>query len=52
LSSIAAEELQDPASWRPIAEANEIDDPSDLRTGMVLLIPSLRGDLSIRRRPA
>lgn len=42
LSSIAAEEYRDPRLWRPIAEENEIDDPLDLRTGTVLLIPTLK----------
>jgi nucleoid-associated protein YgaU len=44
LSSIAAEELDDAANWRPIADANDLDDPGDLRPGMVLLIPRLRGE--------
>lgn len=39
LSSIAGELYQDPALWRIIAEANQIDDPRHLRTGQVLKIP-------------
>jgi len=41
LSSIAAEEYRDPALWRPIADENGIDDPSNLVPGTVLLVPSL-----------
>jgi hypothetical protein len=36
---LAAEELGDPASWRLIAEANDLDDPRRLRPGQVLVIP-------------
>jgi hypothetical protein len=39
LSSIAGTEYGDPALWRPIAEANGIDDPLGLRPGQVLVIP-------------
>jgi hypothetical protein len=39
LSSIAGTEYGDPALWRPIAEANDIDDPLGLRPGQVLVIP-------------
>ncbi len=41
LSSIAAEEYYDPTLWRPIAEANKIDDPRALAPGTVLAIPTL-----------
>ena len=41
LSSIAAEEFHDPTMWRPIAEANHIDDPRALTPGMALTIPAL-----------
>jgi nucleoid-associated protein YgaU len=41
LSSIAAEEYRDPGMWRPIADANAIDDPLSLAPGTVLLIPTL-----------
>ncbi len=39
LSSIAGKEYGDPALWRPIAEANDIDDPLELRSGQILVIP-------------
>ena len=42
LSSIAAEEYEDPLLWRPIAEANEIHQPRKLVIGQVLAIPALR----------
>lgn len=42
LSSIASEHYGDPALWRPIAEANRIDDPRALQPGAILAIPSLR----------
>jgi nucleoid-associated protein YgaU len=42
LSSIAAEEYKDPALWRPIAEANGIDNPRRLEPGRALAIPALR----------
>jgi nucleoid-associated protein YgaU len=42
LSSLAAEEYSDPSLWRPIAEANGIDDPRALQPGRVLAIPALR----------
>jgi nucleoid-associated protein YgaU len=41
LSSIAAEEYNDPGLWRPIATENDIDDPWSLAPGTVLLIPTL-----------
>lgn len=41
LTGIAAEEYNDPALWRPIAQANRIDNPLDLPVGRVLLIPTL-----------
>ncbi len=41
LSSIAAEEYDDPALWRPIAEANGIDNPRLLAPGRSLSIPVL-----------
>ena len=41
LSSIAAKEYLDPCLWRPIAEANAIDDPYDITPGRMLLIPPL-----------
>lgn len=41
LSSIAALEYNDPALWRPIAEANGIDNPRLLEPGRTLSIPVL-----------
>jgi hypothetical protein len=41
IDNIAAEEYGDPAKWRPIAEANDLDDPSQLEPGHVLIIPRL-----------
>lgn len=41
LSSIAAEMYDDPSSWRPIADANHLDDPRRLTIGMLLNIPKL-----------
>lgn len=41
LSSIAAEEYGDPKKWRPIADANDLDDPRQLEPGRLLVIPAL-----------
>ena len=41
LWSIAAEEYDDPDLWRPIAEANNIDNPRILKSGVELIIPPL-----------
>ncbi len=41
LQSIAAEEYEDPAEWRRIADANGIDDPFRLEPGSKLLIPPI-----------
>ncbi|MGH9196307.1 MAG: peptidase M23, partial [Acidimicrobiia bacterium] len=41
LASIAYREYMNPNLWRPIAEANGIDDPLRVPTGLRLLIPSL-----------
>lgn len=41
LSSIAAVEYEDPARWRPIAQANGIDNPRVLQPGRSLVIPPL-----------
>lgn len=38
---IAEKEYGNPALWRPIAEANKIDNPRVLKTGMELTIPPL-----------
>ena len=43
LSSIAAQEYQDPARWRDIALANGIANPRVLLPGTVLTIPKLAG---------
>ncbi len=42
LSSIAAEEYNDPALWRPIAELNGIHNPRRVAPGQVLAIPPLQ----------
>jgi hypothetical protein len=41
IDNIAGQEYNDPGMWRPIAEANDLDDPSRLEPGFVLLIPPL-----------
>jgi nucleoid-associated protein YgaU len=41
LSTIAAREYQDPALWREIATANDLDDPLNLTPGQALRIPPL-----------
>jgi nucleoid-associated protein YgaU len=41
LDIIASEEYGDSGKWRPIAEANNMDDPEDLVPGHVLIIPAL-----------
>jgi nucleoid-associated protein YgaU len=41
LSSIAAILYDNALLWRPIAVANQIDDPRAIETGQSLLIPSL-----------
>jgi nucleoid-associated protein YgaU len=41
LSGIAFALYDNPASWRPIAIANDLDDPRDISVGQSLLIPSL-----------
>lgn len=40
LASIAFREYGDPAMWRPLAEANGIDDPIRLPVGMTLIVPA------------
>lgn len=42
LTSIAAEMLHDPARWRLIADANNLDNPRTLEVGMTLSIPKIR----------
>jgi nucleoid-associated protein YgaU len=41
LSAIAAAIYGDPAKWRPIAIANDLEDPRRLRPGLVLEVPPL-----------
>jgi hypothetical protein len=41
LPTLAWEEYGDAAKWRPIAEANGIDDPKNLEVGKRLIIPAL-----------
>jgi nucleoid-associated protein YgaU len=41
LPSIAFDSYGDPTRWRPIAEANGIDNPLSLRRGSELTIPRL-----------
>jgi len=41
LSAISALYYEDPRQWRPIALANALTDPRDLRPGQALRIPSL-----------
>jgi Contractile injection system tube protein/LysM domain len=41
LSAIAGRVYENPATWRPIAIVNRIDDPRTIATGTRLLIPNL-----------
>ena len=41
LDQIAFKEYEDPAHWKTIAEANDLDDPSRLRPGQRLMLPRL-----------
>lgn len=41
VTSIAAEQYQDPTMWRIIAEANALDDPRSLEIGRTLVIPKV-----------
>lgn len=38
---VAADEYGDPGKWRRIAEANDLDNPRDLRQGQTLVVPEL-----------
>ena len=49
LSSIAFKEYNDPALWRPIAQANGIVDLFKLPYGKLLIIPTLNNDGAARR---
>jgi nucleoid-associated protein YgaU len=42
LSDIAWQQYNDPAQWRPIADANQLDNPRVLTAGQVLKVPSLQ----------
>lgn len=42
LSSIAAQEYNDPSLWRAIAEANKINNPRAIVPGQILTVPPLR----------
>lgn len=42
LSSIAAQEYNDPSLWRLIAEVNKIDNPRAIFPGQVLTVPPMR----------
>ena len=42
LSEIAWQQYKDPGQWRPIAEANNLDNPRLLTPGTVLQIPSIK----------
>jgi len=44
LSGIAGRYYKNPRLWRPIAEANGIDNPRSIRSGFSLRIPALTGD--------
>jgi nucleoid-associated protein YgaU len=41
LQRIAAQEYGDPNKWRPIAEANNIDNPLTIAVGRALKVPAL-----------
>ena len=41
LASVAWTEYGDPTSWRPLAAYNGVDDPLRVRTGTLLLLPSV-----------
>jgi hypothetical protein len=42
ITTLAFEEYGDAAKWRPIAEANGIEDPKNLEVGKRLIIPALK----------
>lgn len=50
LSGLAAAYLGDPALWRDIARANDLDDPFDLQAGLPLVVP-VPGGAAPGRRP-
>jgi len=42
IDNIAGEEYGDPGQWRPIVDANNLEDPGRLEPGCVLVIPPLQ----------
>lgn len=50
LSSIAAEEYNDPSLWRAIALINRLENPRNLMPGQILTVPSLQTALSLNGR--
>ncbi len=42
LQNIAAQEYGDPRKWRPIAMANDIDNPLTIQAGTELIVPQLK----------
>lgn len=48
LSSIAGEEYSDPALWRLIAQANNINNPRAITPGQILTVPPLRASSATR----
>jgi Contractile injection system tube protein/LysM domain len=42
IDTIAGEEYEDAKNWRPIAEANGLEDPRQLEPGRQLVIPAIR----------
>jgi Contractile injection system tube protein/LysM domain len=48
LSSIAAEEFNNPALWRVIADANQMDNPRQIVPGQSITVPPLRDDRNLR----
>ena len=41
LASVSAREYNDPAKWRVIADANNIDDPENIASGTIVELPPL-----------
>ena len=52
LQSLAWREYGNASAWRAIAEANGIDDPSRLPTGIELVLPGRRGGAFLMVKPA
>ncbi|MBD2341682.1 LysM peptidoglycan-binding domain-containing protein [Calothrix sp. FACHB-156] len=50
LSSIAAQEYNDPTLWRLIADVNRLGNPRDLKPGQQITVPPLRTDSMPQRR--